>query len=1020
MDFRHYKPGTVRRRTLRRMTIHRLESPDQYARYLRANREELDLLFNDILIHVTSFFREPATFAAIVAHVLPAILRGRSQDDPVRVWVPGCATGEEAYSIAICMLEFMRQTGVELGVQLFGTDLSEVALEQARSGVYPQSIEADVSPERLRRFFVQTNGMYQIARSVRDMCIFAKQNVTKDPPFSKLDMVICRNVLIYLGHTLQSKVMRLFHYALKPTGFLVLGASETVGEATELFAPVDRQQKVYSRKPTPAIITTDFGAYEEAGPRDVVHMTSAVVGLPDNEKRVDQLLLARYTPPAVVVDADLRVLQFRGDPSPYLRLSPGNASLNFTKLARGSLGAEVRKLIRAPALKAGPVKGKLISLSGDGAERMVALSIVPVEGATEAQYIVIFEEAPAKAPDRPARRPVDAKGSDLAGRTRELEEELASTKRYLHSVIEEQEAATEELKSAHEEMQSSNEELQSTNEELLTAKEELQSTNEELTTVNDEMQSRNAELQHINNDLINLLSSVNIPIVMLGNDLHIRRFTPHAEKILNLLPSDVGRPINDFRLKINVPDLEGLCQVVIDTLVPRDREVQDTEGRLYSMWVRPYRTADNRIDGVVLALFDITDRKQAAEARYRRMFEMAKDGIVIADAVTGEIVDSNPHVTRMFGYQRPSLVGVRFWESDLFRGSELNESFAGQLHEHEAVHRSLQLPSESGEQIAVDVVASLYSEGDRRVIQFNIRDMSGRRRMEGQLSREGELSQKIEAVGRLAGGVAHDFNNILTAIGGYSDLLQQRLEGDKPGMQMLGQIRGGADRAVALTRQLLAFGHKQVASPALLEVNGVVGDMRQILSLMMTKGVELAMELAPEAGHVWADRAQIEQVVLSLALNARDAMPDGGTVSVATANVDVDPAYSETHPTVPIGEYVAITVRDNGAGMDLETQAHLFEPFFTTRPRGLGAGLGLATVQSIARESGGYISAYSQLGVGSTFTFYQPRVQDGRAGVESAVRNLEELRGSETVLLVEDDHAVRDLARRFLELQGYR
>jgi two-component system CheB/CheR fusion protein len=1021
VDFNHYKPGTVRRRVMRRMAIHRLETPAQYAAYLKNKRDEVDLLFNDILINVTSFFREPATFTALTTHVLPALIKKRSHEDAVRVWVPGCATGEEAYSVAICVLEYMRQTGVEIAVQLFGTDLSDGALEQARAGIYPQSIEADVSPERLRRFFVATNGTYQIARSVRDMCIFARQNVTKDPPFSKLDLITCRNVLIYLDATLQGKVMRLFHYALKPSGFLVLGASETIGNASDLFGPVDRQHKIYTRKPTPATIVNDFSSYEEPFPHEAVRKPVSVVGnMDDPGNKVDQLLLARYSPPGVLVDSELRVLQFRGDTSAYLRHPPGSATLKLTKLARGSLAAEVRKLMQYPEVRTSGLKSKPVSVSLDGAERKIAISILPVQAAPQPQYLIVFEHA--IAPERrTAKAPLPGKSTTLTARLAELEDELAGTKRYLHAVIEEQEAASEELKSAHEEVQSSNEELQSTNEELLTAKEELQSTNEELTTVNDEMQSRNAELQQINNDLLNLLSSVNIPIVMLGNDLRIRRYTPHAEKILNLLPTDIGRPVSDFRLKIALPDLAALCHEVIDSLVPKEREVQDSEGRLYSMWLRPYRTADNRIDGVVLALFDVTERKEAAELRYRRLFEMSRHGIVIADATTGEILDVNPAITKMLGYQRTGLVGAKFWESGLFRGSEVDESILTDLQNTEHLHRNLMLRPESGEPLAVDIGASLYWEGERKVVQFNIHDASIRRRIEAELELRDHAKQRdqqLDAVGRLAGGVAHDFNNLLTAILGYTDLLNRHLGGDEAAAELLEEVRSGTERAIGVTRQLMAFGRQQSVSPEWLDLNRVIEDTRQILSVMTRDGIDLAFDLQPDLEGVRADRTQVEQILLNLMLNARDAMPDGGTVSIATSNVAADDEFARGHPGVPPGKYVSLTVRDSGAGMDKQTQSRMFEPFFSTKPG--GAGLGLSTVADIVRQNDGYISAYSQLGAGTTFSIFLPPADGGGAAREIQAADAAQARGTETILLVEDEHPVRGLARRFLEARGYR
>jgi two-component system CheB/CheR fusion protein len=1024
VDFTFYKPGTIRRRMLRRMALQKLETPEQYVQYLRENRQELDLLFQDILINVTGFFREPAAFGLIKSHVLPSIFKGRSPDEAVRVWVPGCATGEEAYSVAICVMEYIREARLEVPVQIFGTDLSDSALEKARAGVYPESIAADVSPERLRRFFVRVNGTYQIARFVRDICVFARQNVTKDPPFSKLDLITCRNVLIYLGPVLQGKVMRLFHYALKPGGFLVLGASESLGNANELFAPIDKQHKIYSRKPAPTTITTDFGAYEEHeihGPdRKLPDLSTAI----DNQRRVDQMILARYSPPAVVVDRDLKVSQFRGQTSQYLVHPPGEASLNLMKLTPNKLGLEIRKLVHKAEVKGSPAKSDVISVSNGNEARDVRMSVTPIHGLPKMEYLVVFEEAPAgKASPRSKAAPV-SKSSPAGERIRELEQELTSTRQYLQSVIEEQEASTEELKSAHEEVQSSNEELQSTNEELLTAKEELQSTNEELTTVNEEMQSRNVELHQVNNDLLNLLSSVNIPIVMLGNDLRIRRFTPHAEKILNLIPADAGRPVSDFRLKINVPDLVALCQEVIDTLAAREREVQDNEGRSHTMWVRPYRTSDNRIDGVVLALFDITERKQSAEARYRRLFEASKDGIVIADAVTGEIVDLNPFVTKLLGYPRSRLIGTKFWESELFNGSEIDESIRAELHHHESVQKTLMLRAESGEHIEVEIVASLYTEADRHVIQFNIRDLSARRRLEERLQKNEEHSlqaHKLEAVGRLAGGLAHNFNNFLTAVLGYTDLLESELSNNHKGRAALEQIRLGAERAVALTKQLMTFGRKQIARPEVLDLNEAVTEQRQVISVMLRENVNLVVDLHPDTPRVRADRTQLEQILLNLVLNAADSMPSGGKITLGTANADVDHRFSHDHPIVPPGRYAAITVKDTGAGMNEETQAHLFEPFFATNPKDAGAGLRLSTTYNLVKQSGGYIWAYSELGLGSTFTVYLPRVEAEEASPDNQPsRTGEDLRGTETVLVAEDEPAVKTLVRRFLELHGYR
>ncbi len=543
VDFSLYKPGTIQRRTQRRMALLKMEDLGHYADFIRQHPEELSSLFQDILINVTSFFREPATFEAIQQQVLPAVFKDRNASDALRVWVPGCATGEEAYSMAICLAEYVKEGSSATPIQIFGTDLSDWALEKARAGMYPETIAADVSSQRLRRFFVRINNSYQIARSIRDMCIFARQNLTKDPPFSKCDLVLCRNVLIYLGQPLQSTAMRLFHYALQPHGYLVLGQSESVGGATNLFAPIDKKLKIYSRRPATLPLSHDLGSYQESRHHEPHREPPPANNLLATHHKVDQMLLARYSPAALVVDSALRIIEFRGHTAQYIEHAPGEATLDLAKMASGGLAVEVQRLIRKAHSKAGAVRGSASISAGDHI-RTLDLTVVPIhaEPGVPAQFLVIFEEQthPPVPDKKPGSVRVPASSAAWALRVKEMEQELAATREYLQTVIEEQEAATEELKSAHEEVQSGNEELQSTNEELLTAKEELQSTNEELTTVNEEMQGRNAELQQINNDLLNLLSSVNIPIVMLGGDLRIRRFTPQAEKILSLLPTDVG------------------------------------------------------------------------------------------------------------------------------------------------------------------------------------------------------------------------------------------------------------------------------------------------------------------------------------------------------------------------------------------------------------------------------------------------------------------------------------------------
>lgn len=978
VDFTLYKPGTLQRRILRRMALHKAENTAQYVRLLRENRAELKALFHDILISVTGFFRENATFDALKKTVFPAVFQKRSAESPVRVWVAGCSTGEEAYSLAICLLEYMRESDVEVPVQIFGTDLSEPALERARAGVYPESIATDVSPERLRRFFTRVDGQYQISRPVRDMCIFAQQDLTKDPPFSKLDLITCRNVLIYLGPALQGKVMRLFHYALKSSGYLVLGLSETVGGSSDQFGPIDRHLKIYSRKMgSPAVNQVDFGSYEDVhlqatGRRPDQHHPAL-----DAQRRVDQFILSRYSPPAVLITEEGHILQFHGHTAPYLQHSTGEPNLNITRMLRPELLVEFRKVFDRAKKKHAVVRGDAIRFSHLNHNYVVRLGVTPMAPPIDAafQYLVLFEEYKdaGDTQRREAKSDKRAKTPATANRVRELEEDLSSTKQYLESVIEEQQATTEELKSANEEVQSSNEELQSTNEELLTAKEELQSTNEELTTVNEEMHSRNAELSQINNDLNNLLSSVNIPIVMLGNDLKIRRFTPQAEKVLNLLPTDVGRPVSDFKPKIDIPDLEQMFLDVIENLHVKEREVQDREGRWFSMWVRPYRTAENKIDGAVMVLFDVTERKHAAEARFRRLFEASKDGILIADAETGAILDLNPYLVKNFGVSRSNAIGLKFWELDLFRETDFDGDSLSELHQNETVQKVITARTAGGGHAELEVLGNVYAEGERRAIQLNIRDVTERKRSGDGARRVPEqapAAQRLEAMGLLAGGVAEDFGNLLGTVIGFTDLLKQRFGNEDPVSGKVTEISKALDRAGMLARQLRLLSGRRPAQVETLNLNDVVADLDPVIRIALPHNIELRTERAAKLPQVRADRGQLEQMIVNLALNAQDAMPGGGSLGLRTYTMQVDEAYTREHPAVSAGAYCVLEVSDTGPGLH-------YEALGDGDPADGSRGSAMAEIAAMAgavRQYGGSVWAASELGRGTTFRIFLPQV----------------------------------------------
>ena len=581
----------------------------------------------------------------------------------------GCATGEEAYSVAISLLELLGDAAQTTAIQIFATDISEAAIQKARAGIYPESIQKNVSKERLSRFFEKTETGYKIAKFIRDMCLFSRHDVTSDPPFSKLDLICCRNLLIYFDSALQKHVLPILHYALNPEGFLWLGRAESVGKLSTLFRVTDKTQKFYLRGTSPTPPRVQFGTSHylpetlEAPP---AKPSRPSLDTADFQRGAEQILVSEYAPPGVLVNSNMDITLVRGETAPYIKVPPGQASLNLFKMAKPELVPDLRMAIQAAKKQNVRVKKEDLSIR-EGDRHQIPQhqrDPTPIEpGRKDRYYWILFEPAiaplQAESPElngtrkrgkRPTWRTVALKDKQI----KELDRELAEARAYQQSVAEDHEATQEEITSANEELQSTNEELQSTNEELETAKEELQSTNEEMTTVNEELQNRNSDLTQLNNDLVNLLGTVDFPIVMVGADGRIRRFTPAAGKLLNLLPTDVGRPIGDIRPGFDEPNLQSLVSEVMETITIKEQEVCNREGRSFRLQARPYKTTDNRIDGAVISLIDITLLKEhLTESQTALKYATAvADTLPLPLVVLDEqllLVATNPGFGRVFG-----------------------------------------------------------------------------------------------------------------------------------------------------------------------------------------------------------------------------------------------------------------------------------------------------------------------------------------------------------------------------------
>lgn len=747
-DFSSYKPSMINRRIDRRLAVNQIENMTDYIKFLQQTPTEIEALVNDMLIGVTSFFRDEDAFAKLEKDIIPRLFEDKPENSTIRIWCAGCSTGEEAYSIAILIHEHLDKIKVRYNVQIFATDIDQQAIAIARAGVYTSSIIEDLTSERIEKFFhiESDNSSYRINKFIREMLIFSEQSVIKDPPFSRIDMISCRNLMIYLTSELQKKIIPLFHYALKPNGILFLGVSETVGSFELLFEVIDRKLKIFRRREDSHGMQRNIPSQILASPVEKNSIKNSMKNLIDLKtdfspklslkEIIEQAILKECLISGVLVNDAGDTLYFHGRTGMYLEPSEGEVGVsNVLKMARDGLKRELKIAFKKCIEKNEIVRVHDINVKSNGHFTRVILTIKPLKTGIksvrkQSMYIIMFEEAKEPIANRKIKvNETTSKDVDIEVYIEELKSEIRIKDEYLQVANEELDTSNEELKSTIEEMQSVNEELQSTNEELETSKEELQSINEELSTVNSELQIKVHDLSQVSNDMNNLLSGTNIATIFLDHQQNILRFTPTANKIINLIPSDVGRPVSHIASNlVDYNQMSADVKSVLDTLVLKNVKVQTLDGNWYEMIIQPYRTVENVIEGVVLTFVNITEAKiakdklEVSELSYRMLFETTQEGILILDGLTGKITNVNPYLIDLLGYSEEKFLEKQIWDIGLLTDIVASkENFVDLQKKKTMRYKNLPLETSDGVKIAVEFISNAYEIDQLKIIQCNIR-----------------------------------------------------------------------------------------------------------------------------------------------------------------------------------------------------------------------------------------------------------------------------------------------------------
>jgi two-component system, chemotaxis family, CheB/CheR fusion protein len=965
-DFSGYKPGTLVRRVRRRMGLRHVERLPDYLQILRSDPGEVKALFKDLLIGVTRFFRDPEAWHYLEEKVLPSLLREREAGAPLRVWVAGCGTGEEAYSLGMLLIEQSHAAQWSGPIQIFASDVDKEALDIGRTGIYPGSIAADVPAAYLRRFFVKDGNHYRVSKELREAIIFAEQNLIADPPFSKLDLISCRNLLIYLSADVQKRVIALLHFALVEGGHLFLGSAESIGSADDLFDTVSKRWRIYRR-----IGPTRYGmlalpATAAHGP--ILEQAADPLAPPRTNRlltRVQQQLLERYAPAGVVINRRYEIQLFVGRTDRYLTQPAGAPTDDLLTRVREGLQTRLRALVRQ-VITDHEAQTVTVRIRRDNAWHRIRIAVEPLHlsGDTEGLLLVSFADEVADVETKPVPAPEAASPSATErdeSLVRQLEAELKASREDLQGTIAGMEASNEELRAANEEVMSVNEELQSTNEELETSKEELQSLNEELNTVNAQLQSKIEEVERTNNDLDNLLTSTNIATVFLDGQLRIRRFTAAATRLFTLIPSDIGRPLADITQTFTDPALLTDVAAVLKTLAPRQAEVAAREGRWYMRQVLPYRTQDDRIEGVVITFSDVAaetllaaradleaalNSLTASEARLRTTLDTAADAIITIDE-SGRVHSFNRTAEKMFGYGAAEVIGKNVSMLMPPPYSQEHDSYLARYRETGVarligIGREVEGLRKDGTRVPLDLAVSEFTDSTGRKFTGILRDLTERKQaVQWRREHESQLAHMLRAntAGEAAASLAHQLNQPLAALGNDIATCQARLGARRaPGVRaLLKHAMAEAQRAGAILRRFRDMIRKKPPQLDRADLRDIIRDAGELMRPEMARHhVAFDLRLPTDPLPVRVDRVEIEQVILNLMQNALDAVHTGsrrGQIGVRAIR---------RQATRDVGELARVSVEDNGPGIPAEAADRLFEPFFTTKKGGLGMGLPIA------------------------------------------------------------------------------